>query len=932
MKKYIVGLLLMAVSLTFSHLSAQQIKGSVYALPDSTPLNGATVLLISMPDSGKSGAFTQSNGAFALAPDTKGTYLVTVKFVGFGQQQREVKWDNRTVDLGNIYLAEQAVQTNEVLIESERAMATQKGDTTVYNASAFTTNPDATAQNLLEKMPGIVVQNGQVQAQGEQVQQVLVDGKPFFGNDPNAALKNMPAEVIDKIQVFDQQSEQSQQTGFDDGQRTKTINIITKEAMRDGVFGRLYAGYGENDRFKAGGNLNYFNKDRRITLIYQGNNINQQNFSTEDLLGVVSANSNRNGRWGRRGGGGRPGSQQGDVSDFLINQTDGISETQAIGINYTDKFGKKLGVSGSYFYNFADNEAEQNLNQQFFAREGTGQNFTEDQLLGSQNQNHRLNVRFDYKPDKQTTLVFKPELSVQQNEGAENSFGVTTLADRSLNNNSLDKNADLNAVRSRNSLVYRRRFAKRGRSISSSVRFEYNENTGDNQLLSTLNYFTEPVSFDTLDQTSELKGDGVKLTANLRYTEPIKGSGMLQLSYSYSPEWQDSRQETFSFSPEDAGYTLLENDLSNTFSTQYTTHQAGAGYMLRDERAFLLARVSYQYATLENQTEFPFQAETSRQFHNVIPFVIFRYKFSSKKNFFAMYRPSTSSPQVEDLQEVVNNQNPLQLSTGNKDLGQQFTHRILARYNVTNTAKSSVFFAFINAQYTQDFVGQSTIIASTDTALSNGIVLQRGAQFSRPENMEGNWRVNSFITYGRPINPIKTNLNLNFNMDYSRLPSRINDQINFANTATAGVGVVLSSNISEKVDFTLSSQTNASQVRNSLQSSQDTEYLSQLSKLRLNLIFWKGLVFRSELTHQLYEGLGDGFNQNFFLWNMGLAKKLFNNQRGEIELSVFDALTENTSIERTVAANYIQDLQTTVLQRYIMLTFTWQIRKFRSSQ
>jgi hypothetical protein len=209
-------------------------------------------------------------------------------------------------------------------------------------------------------------------------------------------------------------------------------------------------------------------------------------------------------------------------------------------------------------------------------------------------------------------------------------------------------------------------------------------------------------------------------------------------------------------------------------------------------------------------------------------------------------------------------------------------------------------------------------------------VLPAGAQFSQPVNLNGYWNLRSFLTYGMPVGLLKSNLNLDVSGTYSRAPGIINNELNSANNYTLSTGLVLSSNISEKIDFTLSSRPSYNWVKNTLRTDLNTNYFSQQSQARIHVIFWKGLVFRTELSHQFYNGLSEGYDQNFWLWNASIGKKLFKSQLGELKLSVFDLLKENTSIQRTVSDTYIEDVQSNVLQQYFMLTFTYNLRNFTS--
>ena len=476
--------------------------------------------------------------------------------------------------------------------------------------------------------------------------------------------------------------------------------------------------------------------------------------------------------------------------------------------------------------------------------------------------------------------------------------------------------------------MLRHRFEKRGRSISLMARSGYNENSGENFLTSDLNYFTNPQSFDSLNQSSLLNNNGWNVYTNLTYTEPISKIGMLQLNYSYSPQWNDSEKETMDYEEATGEYTNLNLPLSNTFNNTYAAHQIGGGMMIRAKKAFVMTRLYAQWANLSGEQILPVTAEINRDFFNILPMVMFRYRGENQNQLFSIYRARTNPPSITQLQEVIDNTNPLQLNIGNKDLEQDYQHFLMMRYNKTNTAKSTVFYFMLSGNYTQNYIGNSTLIARRDTVLSEGIVLQQGGQLSRPVNLDGNWSLRAFLTYGFPLKPIKSNLNFNLSGDYRVTPGMINGLINKTSTATAGLGIVLSSNISEKVDFTLSSRSNFSNATNSLQTQLNNQYWNQTSSLKLNLIVGPGIVFRSTVTNQLYRGLSEDFNTDFWLWNMGLAKKIFKNQRGEIQLSVFDLMKQNNSITRTVSDIYIEDLQNVVLQRYLMLTFTYNIREF----
>ncbi|MEZ4826120.1 MAG: TonB-dependent receptor [Bacteroidia bacterium] len=729
-----------------------EISGKVLN-PDQTPSVGAKIVL-EKDGTGQRGAFAGPDGAFVLRLVKPGDYLLRVTALGMNDFTLPLSVTNQSLTLETVSLEVKNYDLKEVVIEGEVAQAQQKGDTTQFNAGAFKTNPDANAEDLVQKMPGISMTNGKVSVGGEEVKQVLVDGKEFFGSDPSTALRNLPAEVIAKIQVFDQQSDQAQFTGVDDGNTTKTINIITREKMSNGIFGKVYSGYGYDgefqeggSRYQAGGNINYFSKARRISLLAQSNNINQQNFSNEDLLGVMSSGGGgRRGGGGGFGGGGFGGGRGGgDAGDFLVSQQGGISTTHAFGINYSDNWGKKMEVAGSYFFNLSSNDALSDLNRQYILNADTGQVYRENSESTTHNLNHRASLRMNYKFTDKTSLLIRPRVTIQQNAGDENTLASTSLADFLLNNSSSIFESDLLGLDFNNMFLLRHQFAKQGRTISLNVRTGYSENSGDNQLYSTLNYFTQPASFDTLDQQSILDKNSWNVSTNLMYTEPVTEKGMLQLNYSWSPEWNDSEKSTYDYEDMTGDYSTLNVPLSNVFNSTYQAHQLGAGYMIRGKKTFFTTRLSAQWAGLAGEQVLPYADNVNRTFFNLLPTAFFRMRLEGQNSIFAMYRTNTTPPSISQLQEVIDNSNPLQLRTGNQDLDQSYQHTAVFRYNSTNTEKSRIFFFMLSGNYTQHYVGNSTLIARSDTILSEGIILPQGRAVD--PSGESRWKLECSLLY-----------------------------------------------------------------------------------------------------------------------------------------------------------------------------------------
>lgn len=873
------------------------------------------------------GTSADLDGNFVINNIAPGSYKLQITYLGYADYNKDINVLSSALTLGILKMEiSKSTSLNEVKIIEKAPPVQQKEDTTQFNAGSYKVNPDASAEDLLRKMPGMDLSSGKPQAQGEQVTKVLVDGKPFFGDDATSSLKNLPAEVIDKIQVYDEKSEQSQFTGFDDGNTSKTINIITKPGKRQGVFGRIYGGGGsdvptDNNKadfkYNGGGNVNYFQGDRRISLIGQTNNINVQNFSSQDLLGISGGSGGRNfGGGGRRGGGG---------SAFSNGQQDGISKTNAIGFNYSDKWGKKIDVTASYFFNNSSNLTEQITNRQFVIPEG--QSYDDTSVANTENNNHRFNMRFNYNIDSNNSILIVPSLSFQDNKSSSNQISQTlsNISDV-LNQSTNTYNSNLQGYNLTSMFLYRHKFRKKGRTLSLWANGGYNKNDGDTKLYAP---FSAIDTSYTLDQEATIAKTGWNINSNLNYTEPISKKSFLQIQYGLRYQQSESDKRTYNRSVLTGDYTIPDTLLSNTFSTDYITNKGGFAYRYMDTNFNFNVGLDFQNANLNNERILPYTGTLTRSFNNILPTARLQYNFSKKKTLRLFYRTSTDAPSVDQLQEVVNNSNPIQQSSGNPNLVQSYQHNLNIRYNATNTNSNSTFFAMLSGSMTQDYIGNSTIIARNETVLDNGIVLREGQQFNRPENLSGYYNLRSFATYGLPISALKSNFNVNASAGYVRTPGLINAQKNYANNTSMGLGLVLSSNISEKIDFTLSSNSNYNIIQNTLNTSSDSRYLNQSSRLSLNYIFWKGIVFNTELNHQYYTGLSAGFNQNYLLWNMSVAKKVFKNQQGEIRLSVYDLLKQNTSIVPTVTETYFQNTQTNVLQQYFMLTFTYNLRFFK---
>ena len=935
---------LLLLLLTATAGFGQSLRGTIVDAK-SQPLIGVTVRLTSLPDSiTRRGLVTDVDGQFLFDNLSTGSYRLQASYVGFTPTSQTVRVDSGRTRPLRIVLGQTARQLSEVVVKGKIVSAEQKGDTLQLNADAYKVNRDAQAEDLLKKMPGVDMTGGTIKVQGETVQEVLVDGKPFFGDDPTIALRNLPAEVIAKIEIFDRQSDQSQFTGVNDGNTTKTINIVTRPDKRNGQFGKVYAGVGTAGTYNAGGSVNFFNGDRRISIIGQSNDINQQNFSSQDLLGVQgsSGGGGRGGGGGSRGGGGGRGGGGsgggGSTDNFLVGQQNGINTTNSLGINYSDKWGEKLTVRGSYFLNKSQNRNEQSLLRTYYQNAGDStQTYRQQSANNSNNLNHRLNFRFDYAFDKRNSLLITPRLSFQTNTSNSLTNSDTRLGDALLNQSDNTYFSRNKGYTFNNTLLFRHRFEKQGRTLSLNIGTALNDQNGLSTLTSQNDFFqADTTTRQIIDQRTGNASNGYQLSAGLNYTEAL-GKGIMQFSYNAGLNHSNADRSTYRLNPASDQYDKLDSLLSNRFDNDYLTQRAGIGYSVRNKTLRLSASLNLQRADLQSDQLFPRLNQVTRAFTNLLPTVFADYRFTDDQRLRFTYRTSTDAPNINQLQNVLNNTNPLLQTIGNPDLKQSYTHALSVRFTKTSVQKANSLVALLSLNYTTDPIGSSLYIAERAgvvpgivSSAGTPIFLQQGTQLTRPVNTGPALTSRAFASFGTPITPIKTNLNLNTSLTYNQTPSLINGAVNRANTVGVSQGVVLSSNISEKIDFTLSYNYGYNKVINTLQPQLNTAYNTQTVGGNVVWNVWKGLVIRSDLGYQRYAGLSTGFNQQFTLWNASVAQRFLKNQNGELKLSVFDLLNQNTSVSRSFSETYLEDNRSLVLKQYFMLTFTYNLRQFKS--
>ena len=908
--------------LYFQHIQAQEnsfsVSGRIVDSEDGAGLPGATVLFVNIKDSihSKYGA-TDADGIFHIEGLEKAFYKLKVSSLGYKAYSRILRV-TASANIGSLRIERDEQYLDEVEVVGAVVPMEKKGDTLLYNADAFKVNPDATATDLVSKMPGIVVDNSGVTANGEQIEQVLMDGKRFFGQDPLLSLNTIPAEVVNKVEVFDQMSERAQFTGFDDGNTTKTMNVVTKEDKRNGVFGKIYGGYGTNERYSAGFNVNNFKQDRQLTILGMSNNINQLNFANEDVVGI----SGTGGRSGFRGGGPGGGMRRPGSSNLLTSNQEGITLTNTAGINYSDNIGQKTTFEGSYFFNSSNNSNDQYTSKETF-RETGSQFYSDDKSSSSDNLNHRLNMRIEYNINEKNRLTYLPSFSFQNNESETYTIGQTinSVGDilNQTENTYLSRNKGYNV---NNDLLFQHKFDKIGRSISIGLNSKIFNTDREN--------YYEEYKFDSLTQYLTVERSN-SLEASVTYTEPVGLNGELSATYKINLNDRNSDKKTYLLDPE-SGEKEFSPPLSNQFSSGYTTQEPSIKYSNRAFGKFFNAGITYQHASLNNKQFYPENATAQKSFYSILPTVMGRLNFRNGGNMFYRYVASTTEPSVTQLQNVIDNSNPLFFSMGNPELDQSYSHFLVLRLDKANTDKNTSISNFTRVQTTNKYITNATEFAEKDSVYSSGIIVREGTQLSIPVNLNGYWSVLNNTTYSALLSTIKSNFSSTIGLGYIRKPGQTEGITNISNTYSINGRFGLSSNISKDVDFNVYYSLSANTVTNSIESQSDvnSQYITQIIGGKVNIIFWNGFVFRTNIFVEKYNGFSEDFNTDYVLWNMSLAKKFLKNDLAEIELTAFDLLNQNQSISQNITANYIEEVRTQVLQQYVMLKLTYKLKKFKA--
>jgi len=925
MKKFLLISSTIFLSLSSFAQKSGSIRGLVFDTISKQPISSATITILQKSDSSLV-TFTMTNGAgvFNITNLSYGDYRLLITHVNYHNTNKKftINDSNRNIDLGNVEMSDKNKVLEEVVLLSEAPPITIIDDTIQYNAGSFKTKPNAVVEDLLRKLPGVQVEkDGTVKAQGQTVNKIYVDGKEFFGSDPKIATKNLPADAVDKVQVYDKQSDIAQLTGFDDGQSEKTINLKLKQDKKKGVFGKVSAGGGTDGRYQGKFNVNSFKGARQMSVLGMGNNTNAEGFSFMDILSFTGGMS----QMGGSGGNININISSSDPNASMMGggNNNAINTNWAGGANYNNIIGKKMEIQSNYFYSRYNPVTKQQLSRQYVLPDSTYY-YNQNSQTNNLNFSNRFNLTYDYLIDSLNSIRFTPSLSWQDSRSRSVSE-YETLSEKLLRSNRGISNnfAAASGHNFTGTLLYRKKFSRRGRTFSLSLGGTSNANDGNGNLESVNQFYNKAgnlVRTDSINQNSFSESEVTGYNTRAVYTEPVFKRSLAEISVSKNESHSLSDKVTYDYNKISGKHDLRNPMLTNNYENIYGTNTAGFRFRTQRKKYNYAMGITWQNAALKGTIKTGIKDSViNKSFYNLLPNARLQYNFTKFKSLQMDYRASTNQPSVSQLQPVPDNSNPLNIKMGNPGLKQEFTHRINAHYNGVNPFRGKSFFLFSSYSF------------SNNKIVNYDVVDSFGRKITTPVNVDGVYNFNNDISFGWPLRFIKASLNFNTGISYSKTKQFINTVQNQIKNSSIDPSIEITRTFKDKFDLTLNGGFSFSKAKYSLQSALNNNYLTQDYGVDAGWQLPHNFYLSTEFRYTISSQRSAGFNAKVPLWNASFSKLFLKFNRGEMKMSVFDLLNENQAIVRNTNSNYIEDQNNRVLRRYFLLSFTYSLNKMAAN-
>ncbi|MGI6073811.1 MAG: outer membrane beta-barrel protein [Fermentimonas sp.] len=883
------------------------------ATKESVPM--ATVRVLHKKDSTfVSGRATNDQGKFSI-PVAKGAYIVHISFIGYNDEYRnvDITSSNPSADLGKIELSTDNILLSEAVVTAKAPEIVVKGDTVEYNADSYKVTESAVIEDLLKKMPGVEIDSqGKITVNGKEIKKILVDGEEFFSDDPKVASKNLPAKMVDKLQILERKTDMAQMTGFDDGEEENVINLTVKKGMKEGLFGNAFAGYGSKDRYEANAMANYMRDKDQYTLIGGINNTNNAGFS--DLASAMF-------------GGGRGGRGRG------FGGNNGISTSGNIGGNFSKQFSPTLKLGGNIRYGYTDTEVKSDVFTQNILSSGNTLE-DEDNRSNNKSQNFNMSFRMEWEPDTLTKIIFRPDASIYENKRSETGRFSTRREETNdtINNGNSEYYSEGNGKNLGASLDVSRTIGKPGRVLSAQVRGNMGKSDNDGTSLSST-FYKGSRPDDIIDQRFSNNSNNHSWRVYASYVEPIGKSNFLQIAYQYRNNYSESDKDTRS-QDENGNYTVLDSTYSKRLENNFIRQELELNYRSMRENYDYMVGFSVQPSSSKSKT-FIGEKNIDDLKQNVVnyaPMAQFNYRWSRTHNLRIRYFGSTSQPSVTQLSPVVDISDPLNISFGNPNLKPSFEHRMNIRYRKSNAENASSINAFLNG----GFMTNSIVRLTATNA-------ETGRKINTFENISGNWNANGRVMFNVPLKNIKFSI---FSMTFAGYSHNngytgtftSNDDIVTRDEITPEKNLSKQLNMAEVLglnyrsdlfDFSIRGNVNYNKVRNTLDERRNQEFLNYGGNARTTIYLPWDLTLESDINYATNSGYADGFKQNEWLWNASLQKTMFKQKNGTLRFKIYDILQQRSNINRSVTSNYIRDTTTNTLTSYFMVHFVYRFNIFK---
>lgn len=920
MQKFFLLLLITAVSVTTYAQKFSTIRGTVFDTVSKKGLSYATVSLVAAKDSTLI-SFTRadSSGNFHIPKINQGKYLLSTSYVGYVPVWKLITVvDGQDLNVGNIPLVDLANATN-VTVVAKRPPVVMNNDTLEFNTENFKTQPNAVVEDLLKKLPGVTVdEDGTVKVNGQTVNRVLVNGKEFFTGDPKMATKNLDADAVDKVQVFDKKTDQAEFTGVDDGNSQKAINLKLKKDRDNTLFGKVAAGAGNDGKFDAQTNINKFKGDQQISFLGMANNTNRQGFSIGDVLNFTGEISK-----GMRNGGGitiKTNSNGPDNAGLpttgLGQNQQGVANTYAGGFNYNDTWNKKTDFNASATASDIHLVTDKTTNRQYILPGNSSYEYDATSNSVRDIKQQKVNLSYDHKIDSFNSIKIVPVLTFQQQNNWNNNNSVSQdMNNVKLNDGYNNTFAKSDALDFTNSVLYRLRFKKKGRTLSVSLNNSYNHSEQNGTLDSKTSFYSGTTSTDSvLNQTNNYDAVTNNYGGNITYTEPLGKRSLIELSSFINSTIGQSDKKTFDYNSATGKHDIINAALTNDFKSNYTYSGGSVNLRANQKKINYTLGASLQSATLQsiNQTH---NSTIQQSFTDVLPNANFQYKFSSFRNVRIDYSTSTQQPSTTQLQPIENVSDPLNITVGNPNLQRSYSHNLNINYFAADPMTRKNFFVFLATGKTFN-----AIVNADSTTAS-------GARKTTYTNADGVSYLFGNASFGFPIKKLSSRIDLSLGANYTHNVSFINGAQNNISNLTLNPSLNWSFGIDNKIDIMTTASLSISKADYSLESQLNTNYLTQRFSTDITNYLPYGFVLNNNFKYTINTGRADGYNTAIPLWNASIAKGFLKNKRAEFKFSVLDILDQNTGTTRSVNQNYIEDTRYNVLQRYFLFSFTYILNK-----